>query len=779
LHTIATDPHPAIGLALIVGPDGDVIAAWLTRLADDAVQLAVARDPNWQVTRWSLSEPLAKVGQLTGGWSHDALLRWAQADEVTSYQTGWEAASAGLIPLEPLPLGAVFFTQGLGQRGAYVWQAGDGIRLHEESGVERMLFSWAADMEGLVAAASGEGEPVLAWQDPEGALWVWDDEVSAKPIKVSATGTSHRLVCSRGECHLFWLQEGEICTAGSGVWNVPVLTGAHPASRDAWAPAVDALGELHLVWAADGELYHALDDDWLASRETLGSAEAVSRMDLAIGPRGDVHVLWAAPLAADAYAVRYLCWDPRLAQARIVGPEADTCVYGSTTVYLETNLPACDVARVAFYLEASPDANDAVAGSLLALESIRGDDGIWSADLDGDKHGADYRQRVVAQMRCADGSVRWAWGEWFTLAPAGAPLIWIEGGTRLVMYLPGVDAPLPDRLDVYLEPRFDGDVSTPAAIGSLPDLPRRYAGSVVPDQPGRYVLDLPVADLADGTYTVRLWVEEADGRYLLPSAPQVEVHHSGLPRVQVNAPTALASARDDLMFEALADDVDGSVAQVAFYLISSPEAASQSAVWLGTDTDGSDGWAVRARPGEAGLWYVRAEATDNDGRRNVSHSEEPIRLTSPALPTVSFVTPSDGSVVRNIKTVRLALGSGDTALDRATLMLAPPHGCYELLGPLVNEGNELRYAWDTRSLPDGTYRLGAVLEFADGHTALIETEVEVVNHPPGLRFATPRDGQRVQGWQVVRLVPSVVGEPPERTASSSPLARRGHWRRSG
>jgi len=159
----------AVSAEQVVSPPSP---AWLTRLADDAVQLAVARDPNWQVTRWSLSEPLAKVGQLTGGWSHDALLRWAQADEVTSYQTGWEAASAGLIPLEPLPLGAVFFTQSWGQRGAYVWQAGDGIRLHEESGVERMLFSWAADMEGLVAAASGEGEPVLAWQDPEGALWV-------------------------------------------------------------------------------------------------------------------------------------------------------------------------------------------------------------------------------------------------------------------------------------------------------------------------------------------------------------------------------------------------------------------------------------------------------------------------------------------------------------------------------------------------------------------------------------------------------------------------------
>jgi hypothetical protein len=533
-----------------------------------------------------------------------------------------------------------------------------------------------------------------------------------------------------------------------------------PVSEDAWALASDSLDEFHVVWVEEGGLYHASAKDWQASRTRLAVTEAATHLRVAIGPRGDLHLLWAAPVPPDAFAVHYLSWDPRLSQARIVGPEADTCVYGSTRAYLQTNLPAREVATVDFFLEASRDANDAVGGSLLRLPARQADDGTWLTELDGDLHGGPYRQRIVAQMRCADGEVRWAWGEWFTLASVDAPLVWVEDDSRVVVYLPGVDAPALDRLDIYLESRLDGAVPPLAGGDWLRDVPRRYVGSVVPDRPGRYTLDLPVRDLADGAYVVRLWVSARDGRYLLPTAPQVEIRSAGLPGVQVGIPVSEASASDELLFEAMADDSDGEVDQVAFYLVPSPEAVSRMAIWLGTDDDGTDGWAVSTRPGEAGLWYVRAEVTDNDGRRNVAHSQEAMRLTSPVVPPVSFVTPRDGSVVRGVKTVRVLLEATDVNLDRATLMLASPQGCYEPLGTMVREANEARFAWDTRHLPDGVYRLAAVLEFADGHTALIETDAEVANHPPGLRFAVPREGERVRGWQTVRLVPSAIGEPP-------------------
>ncbi|MGC9359077.1 MAG: hypothetical protein ACP5G7_01720 [Anaerolineae bacterium] len=757
--TIATDPQPIIDLALTLGPDGEPSIAWLTRLSDDTVQLAVTSDPGWEVKRWSLPAPLVEVGQLTADWAQGPRFVWTQADDAATYRGAWEGAAAGLVPLDPVPGGAVLVEQRLGSTAAYVWQAEDGVHLRQASGEERALFPWKGAMDGLVASFWGDGAPVLAWRDSDAALWLWDGDEG--PVRVSAASGSHQLVCSGVGCRLFWSEEGELRTAASGAWDAPVSTGVRPASGNAWASASDALGEFHLVWVADGELHHAIEEDWQASRTPLAVAETVTHLDLAIGPRGDVHALWVSPVSSAAFAVQYLAWDPRLAQARIVGPEADVCVYGSRRVYLETNLPVREVASVAFFLEASRDANDVVGGSLLRLPARQADDGVWSTELDGDVHGAPYRQRVVAQMRCADGEVRWAWGEWFTLAPAEAPLVWIEDDSRLVMYLPDHDAPLPDRLDIYLEPRLEGGIPTLVGGDWLRDLPRHYVGSVVPDVPGRYVRDLPVKQLADGAYVVRLWVEGRDGRYLLPTAPQVEIRSSGLPFVQVGTPVAEASASDELPFAAMAEDGDGEVDQVAFYLVPSPEAASRTALWLGTDYDGTDGWAVSARPGEAGLWYVRAEATDDDGRRNVAHSKEPMCLSSPVVPPVSFVTPRDGSVVRGTKTVRVLLEAMDVDLDRATLMLAAPHGCYEPLGIMIREGNEVRLAWDTRDLPDGVYRLAAVLEFADGHTTLVETETEVVNHPSGLRFAAPREGERVRGWQIVRLVPSAIGEPPQ------------------
>lgn len=761
-HTITIESNPIIDFALVVGPDDEVLVAWLTAGSDNVPNLSLTRGPAWQVERWTLPEPVAEIGRLVGGWSRDALVWWIQADGDHSYRMGWDGATGTLIPPEPTPPGAIPVSSVSGDVGAYLWLADDGLRLRDAAGGERAVVAPLPGMEGLVAAQSGAGSLVLAWHDGDGALWLYDEGRGLPPIEVTTSGMGHRLVCSGRTCRLFWLEEGEVWTVAGPTWDAPQATGARPASSVAWAPASDALGQAHLVWAEGGKVWHAIEADWAASRSTLGPAGGVTDMALVIGPRGAVHAVWMEEGASDTYGVRYLRWDPRLPQARIVGPSAGECVYGKAVVRLETNLAQSDVESVAFYLEAEPEAGGAVGGSLLALESAFTNESGWSARLDGTQHAAPYRQRVVAQMRCVDGSVRWAWGEWFTLAPRGAPLVWTEGGARAVVYLPEDNVPVPDRLDFYLEPRLDSQTPTATAAVLASDLPRRYVGSLMPDRPGRHILDLPVADLADGVYAVRLWVEGEDGRYLLPVAPQVEIRNSGLPRVTVVAPIQTASAQDEIRFEALADDPDGSVAQVAFYLVSPPETMPQRAVWLGTDIDPSDGWAVRVRPGEEGLWFVRAEATDDDGQRNVAHSEEPIRLTSPVLPSVAFVTPRDGSTVRDVKTVRLSVGPGDAAVDRATLMLAPSHGCYEVLGPLVTTGDELRYAWDTRPLRDGVYRLGAILEFADGRTALIETEAVVANHPPGLRFAAPREGQQVRGWQVVRLVPSVVGGPVQR-----------------
>ena len=747
-------PAPVSDLTLLVGPSGEPLVAWLTKDDSDAPLLAVARGPGWQVEPYAWESSGQGVRALGGSWQEQPVLWWLQSGEEQDWVLAWDGATDELLPARAVPQGAVPVTRPSGRADSYAWLADRALWVTDASGAERVVLSDIDGADALVAYEA-QGDPIYAWRHADGSVYLLDEMQLSSPVQLSPAGSRPEIACHAAGCA--WPQEGQVWVATSPVWDAPQATGARPTHEAAWASGMDADGQLHLVWVEDEVLWHAHGGDWASSRHQIGRNVTAEMIALAMDPWGDLHAAWTEPAEDGATRLRYLRWGAGSAQTRVVGPGAGEYVRGSTTVFLETNLAPSDVAHVSLFLEAHPSAESMVSGALLPLEAAWSPLSGWSAVVDGAIHGAAFPQRVVALLRQNDGAVRWAWGEWFSLTRADAPVLWVEDDASVVVHLPASVDPLPDRLDLYLEPRL-------AAVdpaGSVPYPPNNveqtFVGSIFPQAGGRYRVDLPLEALSDGAYVVRLWVQAGAQRFLVPAAPEVSIQRSGLPSVNVEAPATTASAGDELTYEALADDTDGMVTQVSFHLVSPPDAVSVRSVWLGTDIDGSDGWSVRAPGGEAGWWYVRAEAIDDAGNRNVALSDAAIVLTSPAVPYAEFITPHDGSVVRGVKTVRLAIETDGPAVERTTLMVAPEGGEFEILGALVAEAGESRFAWNTSQWADGLYRLAALLEFAGGRTSFVETQALVVNDPAALRFASPGAQESLKGWQTVRLTPSLSG----------------------
>ncbi len=752
--TLASEP--VSDLTLLLSPSGEPLVAWLTRDDSDAPLLAVARGPGWQVERHVGQGPGQAVRALGGSWEEQPLLWWLQSDEQQDWALVWDGATGALQPPRAVPQDAVPVAKPSVLTDSFAWLADGALWMVDASGAERLVLADVDGADGLVAHEA-EGGLLWAWRGTDGAVYLLDETQSSSPVQLSPAGSRPEIVCHTGGCGCAWLQEDQVWVATSSAWDAPQATGARPTQEAGWAVAMDADGQLHLVWVEDGVLWHAHGGDWASSRHQIAGGVTAGAIALAMDPWGGLHAAWTELAEDGATSLRYLRWRPDSAQARVVGPGAGEYVRGSTTVFLETSLAPSDVECVSLFLEAHPSADRAVGGALLPLETAWSPLSGWSATVDGAIHGAAFPQRVVARVRQADGAVRWAWGEWFSLARADAPLLWVEDDARVVAYLPASVDPLPDRLDIYLEPKLAA--ADPSESFPYPpnDVVQTFVGSVFPESVGRYRVDLPLAALSDGAYVVRVWVQAGGQRFLVPAAPEVLIRRSGLPSIHVEVPATAASARDELTYVAVADDMDGMVTQVSFHLVSPPDAASTRSIWLGTDTDGSDGWSVRARGAEAGWWYVRAEAIDDKGNRNVALSDAAMQLTSPAVPYAEFITPHDGSVVRGVKTVRLAVETDSPAVERTTLMVAPEGGEFEILGALVAEAGELRFAWNTSQWIDGPYRLAALLEFVGGRTSFVETEALVVNDPPALRFVSPRADDILEGWQTVQLAPSLTG----------------------
>lgn len=110
-------------------------------------------------------------------------------------------------------------------------------------------------------------------------------------------------------------------------------------------------------------------------------------------------------------------------------------------------------------------------------------------------------------------------------------------------------------------------------------------------------------------------------------------------------------------------------------------------------------------------------------------------LAQDPAPRVEIVAPQTDSTVRGELGV-VAVGHGFTDLaifGRATFELAPGNGDFSLLAEDTNGSDGFASLWDTRDVPNGTYRLRATVTAVD-HMASAEIAVQVDNRP-GLRFS--------------------------------------------
>ena len=187
--------------------------------------------------------------------------------------------------------------------------------------------------------------------------------------------------------------------------------------------------------------------------------------------------------------------------------------------------------------------------------------------------------------------------------------------------------------------------------------------------------------------------------------------------------------------------------------------------WLGTDTDGADGWGLRAILDDSwngSCWRVWVAAFDDQGLSTRARSRESFGILGEE-PRLFLAAPSDARSLRDIEPVTVLATQGSQQIRSISLYLQNRDLALSYLGEMQRLGNRWTYAWDTTTVPDGSHALVAVGLAQDRRRVLTRSgSLQVANRSVDCAFRQPGPGETMRGSHVIGL----QGIPPEAAIES-------------
>ena len=603
----------------------------------------------------------------------------------------------------------------------------------------------------LELLADSSGKSHAAWQalDPMGA----PADLYYAPV---VSGTMGTLIATRGEspqmaldddgvAHLVWRDEQGWIYANGRDWSALTRLEGILAERLALAAGPD--GEAYVAWSQDDGLHWACSLDWGTRWQVANVSGPLQVLSPAVDGRNGLHLAWVERQDGEPVAANYLAPLETESQLRawlVDSPPGDA----SAMAVAETNLVPGGLDHVAFYLQRDRGQGSAIPIDLIALGVDDSERDGWSATFD--RSALDYgRYRVYAIAATRQGQIVRAGGEWFTVwdstawltrpMPQDGPL----ARQAFIQVCVATGQPLPTRIGLYLAAlRADEEVESLdlARLSTSPYFVGSYLPANVRVEEGVYRLPFDSRRVPDGRYAVVLALGDVeDERTYVPLPPALRIDNVMPPSISLRAPTGGDVVSGEIEVRALADDRDGSVERVAFYLeremcddVNVPDAWRR--VWLGLDDDGGDGWrlVVPVDPAwEGGRWRVRAQALDDQGHTSEVLSAEPFSVLAPDNPVVSIIEPQPGQSLRGASQVILRVDRNASQLEALTLYLVAEGGTLLPLGQAISEHASGRWGieFDTTRFTDGAYALLVMVSAGTGPLALPTIPLSIENAP--------------------------------------------------
>ncbi len=752
------DLSPVIG----INSQGRIFVAWKRYAADKSgAQLCLAQSPDWSVSSVAAISPRLDDVHIALAVGERAQLAWSQPTTLTQliFQYTPEIQTTPRVWERPMRENATLAVDNMG-RLYDVWVQENTIYY---TGSRRDItitipITSSATVADLSLDIDIHGIPHLAWSNTDMAgrevgIYYAPLVSGTIPLQVAASGASPRLMLSpSGRAHLTWLTDKGLWYAHSPNWTKPTLVLTDALKSGAFAAAVSAHDIVHLVWASKKAVWYANSADWECTRVLItNTVGEVSALSIATDGHGLPHIVWSAADEKgnfDLYYVRLGRIEPQLGVAFPLGGETLT---RDVFVQATSNLLAHELLRVEFYLQSENAHPENDGQPLLSLGVDRdGRDG-WSVPLRLSDLDSRLRYRVFALGTDLQGRIVQAWGDWFTIKPRETPWVWLQphaGGpshaTTSERVLADAGARL-QRLDLFLIPRgcsiADGFEADPCSI--MPDA--IYVGSY--DLSGGQAKDTPMQwqqlfydsrSVSDGSYRALVVATDRLGRRGYGLSPEpFRIDNSILPSVQISMPPGGAVTEDILDVSARADDLNGVIKRVDFYLQRAhPIAWSYydgerhsfeipEILWLGSDSDGSDGWGIRwfVNPALQGQeWSICATAFDDQGFFSSACSEKPLTIIGNRGLDWRLLSPLPDSTLRGITMLRLSVEKNLDTLSHVQVYVADLSGALSYLGLMTRSGNRWTYEWDTANWPDGNYALVIVGQHEDGNKSMLRCD---------------------------------------------------------
>lgn len=790
--------HPTIA----VDAQGTVTVAWVQRPpTGDGAEVRLARAPAWRpdtVAATTLPDASPEgVAALRPLLVAGAELYLAWTEPTPEAMTVWRYTHAASEPAQPwgdVPSAAALAVDAAGGLQA-LWAAEDGLVLIAGADgaddadslaphTSRLTLEGAAAPTGVALALDAAGSAHVAWaqqrgMDEDGGIYYAALDSDATPTRVATAGERPRLaVGPRGTAYVCWHRSEGIHCADSRDW-AQAFAVAPPLADARIALAVGPNDEAHVAWSVDGALWYANSGDWAAARR-LADLDAIA-VSMAIDGAGRPHLAVTVEgqgETTDLYVLTAFSPAPQLA---VTAPTSGGWLADGDLVVAEANLPASDWQRVAFYLR--PTACGPVHDDVLIPigTDYDGRDG-WSVPFDAARAGVDAAPHEIVVLGVdVHGGVTSAVAGPVTVLPSGSATVWVtsvgpevvQGLGQVRVMAPGLQADAM-RLEVALTATACPPPGDPSARAcTIPSRTYLVASRDVATSPVRLdrewvTVTYDSRDLPDGVYRLDAVLLDADGHaYRGVAAEALVVANGGGPTVRLIEPEPGTTVRGTFRVTAAVEAGAAPVERVDFYAERQRTLLQHSQgpvrhrveapdiVWLGSDTDGADGWGIRVTAApllDGDAWVLRAEAHDARGRSTVARTERSIDIVGRERPAVRFLSPHPGTALAGVVPVSVQVTVGSRHVTGIDLYAEALGGQLLPVATLEAHTDRWEHAWDTTGLPDGDYDLVAVVRHGEGRATPVRSgAIRVRNAGADAHFLAPTDGGLLHGAARLRL----------------------------
>ncbi|MBC7236594.1 MAG: hypothetical protein H5T69_12210, partial [Chloroflexi bacterium] len=618
-----------------------------------------------------------------------------------------------------------------------------------------------------------KGQGYLTWttvNQASGASAVFGAQAisGTLPIHLGSGRAPHIVVSPGGRAHLLWRHEDALYYANSVDWSRLYVLDTGLSTDDVHTLIVGPDEVAHAFWVHEGALWHATSLDWRLTKNMITAPVEVEHLAATVDGAGQSHIVWSAKGGEGGHTLYYLNPKPISPQLAVTYPLAGALLGPKTLAQAVSNLPPAELLRVEFYLQAQ---NQLVAGdddALLALGvDDDGSDG-WAVPLDGDRLYPTDRYRVIALATDRDGNTLQAVGEWFEAHSRQEAGLFLraEGPQPLRQWaslslIGRMPAEASTQLDLFFLPT-ECTASEPVRRGAFPLTEQaRYLGvyELRPAGDGfiQQSLSFDSRRLPDGCYVPFALFRDGAMRYVYgDNTKPLRVENASPPTVHILSPLPGQLIRETLEILVDAEDADGLVKRVDFYLQRElgPLRPPQR-LWLGCDDKAEEGWRLAVtidEPLDGENWQILVTAIDDDRLTSAPAIIGPIDLVGRQRPQLSILRPTAGRPLYDVESVRVFVLQGGEYIEGIDLYAQEADGPLRPVGAMERVDAAWECPWDTRQWPDGTYRLYALARHTDGRRTLVSTPgLTVLNQAPIAGIVQPRAGELLAGWTLVRV----------------------------